>query len=151
MLTVAGRTPRAVAWLSKAKRGLLPFGFPMVSDSSGRVRSLWGRLSSLDRVALAIALLYLLVWLLRRARREVPLSGLIGFLSFLAVAYLLVRFLGFFRGRLLWSLRNRLITAYVFIAVVPVLLLLAMAGLSAYLIYSQLGAYLVYDDLQRRI
>ncbi len=115
------------------------------------MRALWGRLSRLDRVALAIALLYLLVWLLRMSRRQVPLSGLIGFLFFLAVAYLLMRFLGFFRGRLLWSLRNRLITAYIFIAVVPVLLLLSMAGLSAYLIYSQLGAYLVYDDLQRRI
>jgi hypothetical protein len=37
------------------------------------------------------------------------------------------------------SLRNRLVAAYVFIAVVPVLLLLAMAGLAAYLPYWQLG------------
>ena len=151
MLTVAGRTPRAVAWLSKAKRGLLPFGFPMVSDSSGRVRFLWRRLTRLDQVALAIALLYAIAWLLRAAGRSVPLGSLAGFLFFLAVAYLLIRLLAFSRSRLLWSLRNRLIIAYVFIAVVPVLLLLAMAGLSAYLIYSQLGAYLVYNDLQRQV
>ena len=119
--------------------------------SSGRLRSFWHGLSRLDRVALLVALLYLLVWRLGVAGWKVPLSGPIGFLFFLACAYLLVRLLGLLRSRLLWSLRNRLITAYVFIAVVPVLLLLAMAGLSAYLIYSQLGAHLAYDDLQQRV
>ena len=123
----------------------------MTPDSFGRVRSLWRRTTRLDRVALLIALLYPPVWLFRASGGKVPRGGLIGFLFFLATAYLLVRLLGFVRSRLLWSLRNRLITAYVFIAVVPVLLLLAMAALSAYLIYSQLGAYLVYDDLQGRI
>ncbi len=123
----------------------------MTPFSFGRLGSLWRRLSRLDRVALVVALLYSLVWLLRASGRQLPLGGLVGFLFFLAAGYLLVRLLGLPRSRLLWSLRNRLITAYVFIAVVPVLLLLAMAGLSAYLIYSQLGAYLAYDDLQRQV
>ncbi len=123
----------------------------MTPYSLGRLGSLWRRLSRLDRVGLVVALLYFLVWLLRASGRQLPLGGLVGFLFFLAAGYLLVRLLGLARRRLLWSLRNRLITAYVFIAVVPVLLLLAMAGLSAYLIYSQLGAYLAYEDLQRRV
>lgn len=119
--------------------------------SLGRLRSFWHGLSRLDHVALLVGLVYLLVWRLGAAGWKVPLSGLIGFLFFLAGGYLLVRLLGLLRSRLLWGLRNRLITAYVFIAVVPVLLLLTMAGLSAYLIYSQLGAHLAYDDLQQRL
>ena len=54
------------------------------------------------------------------------------------------------RDHLLWSLRNRLVAAYVFIAVVPVLLLLAMAGLAAYLLYWQLGSYVIYTEMEER-
>ena len=56
-----------------------------------------------------------------------------------------------FRNQLLWRLRNRLIVAYVFIAVVPVVLLLTMAAVAAYGLYLQLGAHLLHDDLQQRI
>src|SRR6266853_2116283 len=55
------------------------------------------------------------------------------------------------REQLLWSLRNRLVTAYIFIAVVPVLLLLTMAGLGAYLLYWQLGSYVLYTEMEDRI
>ncbi len=123
----------------------------MTPFSLSRLRSLWRRTTRLDRVALLVLLLYALVWLLRAWGSQPPGAGLIGFLFFLAVAYFFVRLLSFLRHRLLWSLRNRLITAYIFIAVVPVLLLLGMVGLSAYLIYSQLGAHLAYDDLHQRI
>ena len=46
-------------------------------------------------------------------------------------------------SELLWSLRNRLIVAYIFIAFVPIILLLVLAVLAAQIIYSQLGAYLL--------
>ena len=69
----------------------------------------------------------------------------------LAAGYLMVRLGRWARKRLLWGLRNRLVVAYIFIAVVPVVLLLAMAGLSAYLLYFQLGAHLLQDDLSERI
>ena len=61
------------------------------------------------------------------------------------------RFAGWWRTRLLWSLRNRLIVAYLFIAVVPILLILTLVVLAGQILYSQLGAYLLYDDLHRRI
>ena len=48
-------------------------------------------------------------------------------------------------------MRNQLIDLYVFLAVVPMLLLLAMGALSLYLLYWHFGAYLVYADLQKRI
>ena len=65
--------------------------------------------------------------------------------------YLAVRGGLWAKKHLLWSLRNRLITAYIFIAVVPVLLLLAMAGLAAYLLYWQLGSYVLYTEMQERV
>jgi len=120
----------------------------MFGSQAGGVRGLWRRSSRLDRLGLLVALLYALFWVARLLKREVPGAGFIAFLFVLSLVYFLFRLLAWARGRLLWSLRNRLIVAYLFIAVVPVLLLLVMAALSAYLLYWQLGAYLVYDDFQ---
>ena len=75
----------------------------------------------------------------------------LGFLSFLAVIYLVVRLIPWFRTQVMWPLRNRLIVAYVFIAVVPVILLLSMAGVAMYGLYLQLGAHLLHDDLQNHV
>ncbi len=55
------------------------------------------------------------------------------------------------REKLLWRLRNRLIVAYLFIAVVPVVLLLTMMGIGMYLLYPQIGAHLLHDGLEDRI
>ena len=51
----------------------------------------------------------------------------------------------------MWSLRNRLIVAYVFIAVVPILLIVTLGVLAGRILYSQLGAYLLYEDIHARI
>jgi len=123
----------------------------MLGSPAAGVRTLWRRLSRLDRLALLVVLLYGLTWLARLFGRKVPRAGFVGFLFIFALGYFLFRLSGWARSRLLWSLRNRLIVAYVFIAVVPVLLLLVMAALSAYILYWQLGAYLVYDDFQKRV
>src|SRR6195256_6834507 len=72
------------------------------------------------------------------------------FIALLAALYVLYRLLAWGRNRLLWSLRNRLIVAGLFIAVVPVLLLLLLAARSAGILYSQLASYLLYEDIQRR-
>jgi sigma-B regulation protein RsbU (phosphoserine phosphatase) len=81
-------------------------------------------------------------------------SGFFGFLKYLAAVagiYLLFRLIGWWRDRLLWSLRNRLIVAYLFIAVVPILSIVTLAVLAGRILYSQLGAYLLHEDLQQRI
>src|SRR5260370_8785449 len=113
----------------------------MARISIQRVISVWRRLTRLDQVALCIVLLEGAIWLGSRSGLRIPTPGFLTFLFFLAASYLLVRFLGWWRSRLLWSLRNRLVVAYVFIAVVPVLLLLTMAVLSPKLLYSQLGFF----------
>ncbi|HET9400549.1 MAG TPA: SpoIIE family protein phosphatase [Candidatus Acidoferrales bacterium] len=104
-----------------------------------------------DLVALAIAVLYVAVWLVRIAGHELPLARLIEFCFFLSLGYFIFRFFGWARSRLLWSLRNRLIVAYIFIAVVPVVMLLAMAAITAEIVYSQLGGYLLVQDIESRV
>ena len=56
----------------------------------------------------------------------------------------------FRRSRVIWRLRNRLIVTYVFIAVVPTLLLLALAFIGGYFVAGQMAAYLVNTALDRR-
>src|SRR5712692_1423743 len=81
-------------------------------------------------------------------------GGLFSFLKYLAVlagVYLLFRFIGWWRNRLLWSLRNRLIVAYLFIGAVPILSIVTLVVLAGRILYSQLGAYLLYEDIHKRI
>jgi sigma-B regulation protein RsbU (phosphoserine phosphatase) len=105
----------------------------------------------MDRIAIAILLFYAGVRVLGALGTVVPFSALFGFLAFLAIIYLLIRMVPWFRTKVMWPLRNRLIVAYVFIAVVPVILLLTMVGVGSYLLYLELGAHLLHDDLQDRI
>ncbi len=52
---------------------------------------------------------------------------------------------------LIWRLRNRLIVAYVFIALVPLLLLVTLSGIIGYFITSQMAIYLVTSELDRQV
>ncbi|MFZ0411495.1 MAG: SpoIIE family protein phosphatase [Candidatus Acidiferrales bacterium] len=109
------------------------------------------RTTPLDRIAALILVLYVLVRVAVAFRIRIPFSGALGFVAFLAVLYFLYRLSAWVRIHFMWSLRNRLLVAYVFIAVVPVVLLLTMVGVGSYLLYLQLGAHLLHDDLQDRI
>jgi sigma-B regulation protein RsbU (phosphoserine phosphatase) len=111
-------------------------------------RNAWRRLSRIDVLAILLILGGGVCALLDLS------GGLASFLKFLAIVaavYAVFRFAAWWRTRLLWSLRNRLIVAYLFIAVVPILLILTLAVLAGQILYSQLGAYLLYDDIHRRI
>jgi phosphoserine phosphatase RsbU/P len=52
--------------------------------------------------------------------------------------------------KMLWRLRNRLIVAYFFIAVVPIILITLLAGLGVALVGGQISIYLVTSELERR-
>jgi phosphoserine phosphatase RsbU/P len=115
---------------------------------STNLQNLWRRLSGFDVSALTIFVVGVVVMLFGVS------GGFASFLKFLAVLsafYLLFRFVGWWRSRLLWSLRNRLIVAYVFIAAVPIVLILILGVLAGRILYSQLGAYLLYEDIHARI
>lgn len=116
-----------------------------------RLRAFWRTTSPLDRLAAAIIIFTILAWTTPLGRLLSFLSGWLFLIFLIAAGYLIVRFARWTRKRLLWGLRNRLIIAYVFIAVVPVVLLATMVGISAFLLYFQLGAHLLSDDLHERI
>ena len=62
--------------------------------------------------------------------------------------YYLGRLLGFIRRRLLWRLRWRLIVTYMFIALVPIVLIGILARLGVFIIGGQFAAFLVASDLR---
>jgi len=119
--------------------------------SSRRLLIFLWRTSPLDRIALGILILGVIFRLFAFAGIRLPFTGLLLFLSFISVIYFAIRLMPWTRNHLLWRLRNRLIVAYILIAVVPVVLLLGMAGIAAYGLYLQLGAHLLHDDLRGRI
>jgi hypothetical protein len=71
---------------------------------------------------------------------------------FLGVAgYYAVRLVRFIRHRVLWRLRRRLIVAYLFIAVVPILLILLLVGLGVFIINGQFAAFLVTLKIREHV
>jgi sigma-B regulation protein RsbU (phosphoserine phosphatase) len=111
-------------------------------------RDFWRRLSRLDLVALVLFLLGGAVFLLGGSGVGLSFTK---FLAAISAVYLIIRMIGWWRTKLLWRLRDRLIVAYLFIALVPVLLVLALAIFSGMILYTQLGGYLLYGDLQHRV
>jgi serine phosphatase RsbU (regulator of sigma subunit) len=103
-----------------------------------------------DWAAVGIVAIALVVRVPAAMGHELAHTGFLTFLGLIAAAYVIVRLIIIARRTLLWRLRNRLIVAYVFIAVVPILLLLTMVGLAGYLLELQIGAHLLRDDLKQR-
>lgn len=115
------------------------------------VRRFWlsvRRTTPLDRVAVAYLLVYIAERIVHYFGVPLPLEIFQGFLTLAVVVYLAIRLIPWVRYRLLWDLRNRLAVVYVFIAVIPILLLLSMVGIAAVLLELQIGAHLLRDDLE---
>ncbi|HKM83636.1 MAG TPA: SpoIIE family protein phosphatase [Candidatus Acidoferrum sp.] len=122
-----------------------------MSGPANHQRPFWKSLSKLDWAALAVIVLG--IW---AGWSGNPLQGdaamrFLRFLALLALFYFAYRFWSRWRAELLWSLRNRLIVAYVFIAVVPILLLVILAGRAREIIYAQLGSYILHEEIHRRV
>src|SRR3954470_8313884 len=78
-------------------------------------------------------------------------DGWIVFLTYVSCFLLTILGIRWFRTRLMWALRNRLIVTYVFIGVIPVVLLVAMGLLVMYLFVGQFATYVTTSDLQTEI
>jgi len=52
--------------------------------------------------------------------------------------------------RMIWRLRNRIIVAYLFIAFVPIVLIVALVMLAGWVLVGQIAVYLVNSELDRR-
>jgi phosphoserine phosphatase RsbU/P len=120
-----------------------------MNGTASKQNFFWKSLSKLDWAAITVFLAGLWAWW--QGATFQGSAGLLRFVGLLAGCYLLYRFWVRWRSQLLWSLRNRLIVAYLFIAVVPIILLLVLASLLGEIIYSQLGAYLLYHGVEDRL
>jgi phosphoserine phosphatase RsbU/P len=81
-------------------------------------------------------------------------DGLGGWVKFLLFdAGLLFSIVAFreLRRRILWRLRNRLIVTYVFIGVIPVVLLVAMAFITIYLFAGQFASFVVTSEIHSQL
>lgn len=79
------------------------------------------------------------------------LGGWVTFLSLVVIVCLLVIAKRKVSARLLWRMRNRLLVTYVFIGVVPFLLLVSLAGLAFYLFAGQFATYIVTSELNTEL
>jgi phosphoserine phosphatase RsbU/P len=121
-------------------------------NGKGKLRSpFWKSLSKLDWTACVVIVLGIGAGWSGNRLQNLPGMRFLPVLALLAVCYLAFRAWSRWRGELLWSLRNRLVVAYLFIAVVPVILLLVLANLAGEILYSQFAAYLLNHDIQDRI
>jgi phosphoserine phosphatase RsbU/P len=111
----------------------------------------WKSLAQLDWIAVGVVVLgFWAGWSGNPLQGDAAMRFL-RFLALLALIYLVYRAWSRWRQELLWSLRNRLIVAYVFIAVVPILLLVILAGRARQIIYAQLGSYMLHEEIHRRV
>ena len=114
------------------------------------LREVFQATSPADWVALGLFIVALLIRVPAYFGHELAHTGFLTFVGLALVAYLIIRLVMIARKTILWRLRNRLIVAYVFIAVVPILLIVQMMGLAGYLLELQIGAHLLRDDLHQR-
>lgn len=113
-----------------------------------RLTSQWKRLGRLDRSFIILALVYLALLAIAPAR---GFTLFVEFVVLILGAWELARFTRMGLRKAIWRLRNRLIVAYVLIAVVPILLVVTVVGLGAYILAGQIAIYLVRSDLDRGV
>ncbi|MFZ0591124.1 MAG: SpoIIE family protein phosphatase [Bryobacteraceae bacterium] len=77
-----------------------------------------------------------------------------GWATFITVVFAFCAFLLIFRWvrrHLIWRLRHRLIVTYIFIGVIPIVLLFLMVGVASYLLAGQFATYIAISDLQSEL
>lgn len=74
------------------------------------------------------------------------LGGWVSFLTFLSCVLFFILAFRWIKRRLLWRLRNRLIVTYVFIGVIPAVLLIAMGLITLYGLGGQFAVFVVTSE-----
>ena len=108
----------------------------------------WHRVGKVEKafaVALAGYLILLVVW------PDSALEAVVALATFVLGCWIGLRFLRIGLRKITWRLRNRLVVAYLFIAVLPILLVLTLVGLGGYMLAGQVAVYLVRSELDRRV
>jgi sigma-B regulation protein RsbU (phosphoserine phosphatase) len=113
-----------------------------------QVRLAYKKLGWPERIFFVLVLLDILLGFVA------PKSEWYGLFRLLAIIFgfiVLFRLIRVGIKRAIWRLRNRLLVTYMFIAVVPVTLIVALAALGAWTLTNQFALYLVTSELDRRL
>ncbi|MBS1859216.1 MAG: SpoIIE family protein phosphatase [Acidobacteria bacterium] len=108
----------------------------------------WARLGRVEKALLVAVALYALLYFTGVAPLLRFGVAVVGVFLLAGSLYRLARYA---LRNLIWRLRNRLIVAYLFIAVVPIVLILVLLATTAYVVVGQMAVYLVYTELQNRM
>ncbi|HXJ88557.1 MAG TPA: SpoIIE family protein phosphatase [Candidatus Binatia bacterium] len=79
------------------------------------------------------------------------LGGWISFLTFLAGVLFFILAFRWIKRRILWRLRNRLIVTYVFIGVIPAVLLIGMGLITLYGLGGQFAVFVVTSEINAQL
>ena len=79
------------------------------------------------------------------------LAGWVKFLLFDAALLFSIAAFRSLRRKILWGLRNRLIVTYIFIAVIPAVLLVVMALITIYLFAGQFASFVVTSEINSQL
>ncbi|MBO0911041.1 MAG: SpoIIE family protein phosphatase [Acidobacteria bacterium] len=113
-----------------------------------------GKLSFFTLYVLALNLLLVFIQRLIgvfRPSRGNSLNGWIVFLTILVLVLGLVLLARWTRSRLLWRMRTRLVVTYAFIGVIPLILLVLIAGLAFSLFNVQFAAYIFASRIEMEL
>ena len=120
------------------------------------IRAGWPPRTRLARIAFFILALDVAIYIVGRFVRLFGRSGstlgdwvtLLTFVSAILFCWLGIRVL---REKLLWRLRNRLIVTYVFIGVIPLVLLVTLSATAFYLFAGQFATFIVTSGVQSEL
>ncbi len=79
------------------------------------------------------------------------LGGWVTYLVFIAAVLFFILAFRWVRRRILWRLRNRLIVTYVFIGVIPAVLLVAMASITLYGFAGQFAVFVLTSEIHAQL
>ncbi len=117
----------------------------------------WPPRTRVGRVAFFILALDIVLFVIQRLLVLAHLSsgstlgGWVSFLTFIAAVLFGVLGLRWLRRELLWRLRNRLVVTYIFIGVIPVILLLTLSLTAFYLFAGQFATFVVTSGVQSEL
>jgi phosphoserine phosphatase RsbU/P len=112
------------------------------------IQSIWKRSGKVVKTFVAALAVYLI---LRVAWPGSDLEELAALVTYVLGGWLALRLLRVGLRKFTWRLRNRLVVTYLFIGVLPVLLVLTLVGLGGYMLAGQMATYLVRSELERRL
>jgi sigma-B regulation protein RsbU (phosphoserine phosphatase) len=112
-----------------------------------RLKNAWRRLGGVEKIFLLTLLADVAAEFLLPGSPWIPLLRIA---VYVLGAWAAIRGVRRLSREIIWRLRNRLMVAYVFIAVIPVALILVLVGLGVWMATTQVAVYLVTSELERR-